>query len=212
MPTPCPATMALSAPDSQLPHRTLPVRLFRTKLRSLHQAAKVSQLHYTLLLHAYAHAEGARQVHLERQQAHLKEDGCGRDALGVGLVPVAQMPAVWQVQPHDAVMRIQQRRVHLQSAGSRFRVWVRDNMHTSTARWNLHHGPDATVLLHQRHVNLRRASLADIEPAPSSHAVTQTSPPRREVHMIPRKSICNWKIAGEPRSSCTFGGTAYAHM
>ena len=41
---------------------------------------------------------------MERRR-HLKEDGCGRDLLGVGLVPVAEMTAMRQVQGHDALMR-----------------------------------------------------------------------------------------------------------
>ena len=48
----------------------------------------------------------------------LEEDGHGRDLLGVSLEPVAQVAAVRQVQAHDAVVRLQQRGVHLQSSAA----------------------------------------------------------------------------------------------
>jgi hypothetical protein len=62
-------------------------------------------------------------VHL--RPAHLKEDGCCRNPLGVGLVAVTQVAPVWQVQAHDAVMGVQQCGVHLEvSRGSRKRLDV----------------------------------------------------------------------------------------
>ena len=47
-------------------------------------------------------------------QAHLEEDGDGRNLLGVSLEAMAQVAAMGQVQAHDAVVGRQQRSVHLQ--------------------------------------------------------------------------------------------------
>lgn len=50
---------------------------------------------------------------LRRVWAHLEEDGCCADLLVVGLVAVAEVASVWQVQGHDAVVGGQQSGVHL---------------------------------------------------------------------------------------------------
>mmetsp|Transcript_21342 Transcript_21342/g.53786 ORF Transcript_21342/g.53786 Transcript_21342/m.53786 type:complete len:436 (+) Transcript_21342:112-1419(+) len=55
----------------------------------------------------------------------LEVDGHGGDLLGVRLVAVAEVAAVRQVQRHDAVVRLQQRGVHLEvGGGSRHRLHV----------------------------------------------------------------------------------------
>jgi hypothetical protein len=50
-------------------------------------------------------------------EAHLEKDGDGGDTLGVGLVAMAEVTAVGQVQAHDAVVGVQQRCVHLEVGG-----------------------------------------------------------------------------------------------
>jgi hypothetical protein len=48
---------------------------------------------------------------------HLKVDGGGGDLLGVCLEAVAEVASVGQVQAHDALMRGQQRSVHVEVGG-----------------------------------------------------------------------------------------------
>ena len=48
---------------------------------------------------------------------HLEEDGGGRDLLGVGLVAVAEVAAVGQVQRHDALVRQDEGRVDREVGG-----------------------------------------------------------------------------------------------
>ena len=54
-----------------------------------------------------------RQCSIFAQRPCLKKDGHGGNLLGVGLEAVAQVAAVRQVQAHDAVVRVEERRVHL---------------------------------------------------------------------------------------------------
>jgi hypothetical protein len=47
------------------------------------------------------------------KKPHLEEDGRRADLLAIGLVAVAQVAAVRQVERHDAVVRLQERGVDL---------------------------------------------------------------------------------------------------
>ena len=56
---------------------------------------------------------GSCHLRVELVGQGLEVDGGGRNLLAIGgVVAVRQVPAAGQVQAHDAVVRVQQRRVH----------------------------------------------------------------------------------------------------
>ncbi len=68
-----------------------------------------------VLLHAVI-VDDARLL-VQPVRKGFKEDGDGRDLLGVGLVAVGQVAPVRQVQGHDAVVRLEHGRVRLEVGG-----------------------------------------------------------------------------------------------
>lgn len=52
---------------------------------------------------------------MKPSESHLEEDGHGGDLLGVRLEAVAEVAAVRQIQPHDALVRLEKPREHLRA-------------------------------------------------------------------------------------------------